>query len=87
MPGYKGSQPMNTAWLVARKWDRIDMGEYSALAMFRKLEVIYWAVERAEQPSFGDVERGRFDLPAVHRCVHARVLLGLAHIQVELAEN
>jgi hypothetical protein len=46
----KGQQQMNTAWLIARKWDRIDMGEYSLLAMFRKLEVLFWA-HRALNPS------------------------------------
>lgn len=46
----KSSQPMNTAWLIARKMDRMDIGEYSPVAMFRKLEAWYWGV-RALNPS------------------------------------
>lgn len=55
MVSYKSSQPMNTAWLIARKWDRIDIGEYSPTAMFRKLEVLYWA-HRAINPTENDTE-------------------------------
>jgi hypothetical protein len=49
MPGYKASQPMNTAWLIARNWDRMSLGDLSTLGMFRKLEIQYWAV-RAVDP-------------------------------------
>lgn len=82
MAGYKGSQPMNTAWLIARKWDRIDMGEYSPLAMFRKLEVIYWAVRAVDPAEPEDDEKKQSDkggedfktIPELMESIHARIM-------------
>ncbi len=44
-------------------------------------------IEGAEQPSFVDVERRSIDRAAVHRGLYAGVILGLARIDVELAET
>ena len=82
MPGYKVSQPMNTAWLIARKWDRIDIGEYSSLAMFRKLEVIYWAVRAVDPLESEDDESKQREkggdsfktIPELLESVHARIM-------------
>lgn len=81
MPGYKGSQPMNTAWLIARKWDRIDMGEYSPVSMFRKLEVLYWAhrainprESQNEEDERKEDEGGSFrSIPDLMQSIHDRI--------------
>jgi hypothetical protein len=81
MPGYKGSQPMNTAWLIARKWDRIDMGEYSPVSMFRKLEVLYWAhrainprESQDEEDKRKEDEGGSFrSIPDLMQSIHDRI--------------
>jgi hypothetical protein len=45
----KGFQPMNFAWQIARKIDRLDMGEYTTRARLNNLVVIYGLV-RAINP-------------------------------------
>ena len=46
----KGFQPMNYAWQIARKIDRLDMGEYSTKSRLNNLVVIYGLV-RAINPT------------------------------------
>lgn len=40
----KSSQLMNFPWLIARKLDRLDMGEYSTSSQFHRLDDIYGLV-------------------------------------------
>jgi hypothetical protein len=58
MVGYKGSQPMNTAWLIARRWDRLGIGNSSPVSLFRELQILYWA-HRAVNPRETDAEENK----------------------------
>ncbi len=45
----KAQQPMDFAWQIARKIDRLDMGDYNTQSRFNRLVVIYGLV-RAINP-------------------------------------
>lgn len=51
--GGKAFQPMNFAWQIARKIDRLDMGEYSTKERLNSLVVIFSLV-RAINPKESD---------------------------------
>lgn len=82
MPGYKSSQPMNTAWLIARMWDRMSLGDLSPLGMFRKLEVIYWGIRAKDPTESNDDELKQREkggdsfktIPELMESVHTRIM-------------
>ena len=42
-------------------------------------------IKRAEQSTFGDVEGGSLQIPAIHRCVYVPILIRAADFHGEVA--
>jgi hypothetical protein len=69
----KAQQPMDFKWQIARKIDRLDMGDYTTISRFNRLVVIYGLVrainpkeskeeETAQQEESGDKYRSIADI-------------------------
>jgi len=52
----KAQQPMDFKWQVARKIDRLDMGEYSTNSRFNRLVVIFGLVRAIDPKESSDEE-------------------------------
>jgi hypothetical protein len=57
----KAQQPMDFKWQIARKIDRLDMGEYSTSSRFNRLIVIYGLVRAINPKENADDETVRID--------------------------
>ncbi len=61
MTSWKSQQPMDFKWQIARKIDRLDMGEYSTESRFNRLVVIFGLVRAINPKESQDDEKSQQD--------------------------
>ncbi len=61
MASWKSQQPMDFKWQIARKIDRLDMGEYSTESRFNRLVVIFGLVRAINPKESQDDEKSQQD--------------------------
>lgn len=61
MASWKSQQPMDFKWQIARKIDRLDIGEYSIDSRFNRLVVIFGLVRAINPKETPDDEKSQRD--------------------------